>query len=97
MTAIKISQADQMREAVLHAHADMQVALKMRHRRQFITAWRKVQQGYDRLEKALAPVENNGNLSSPDPPPPWSSSRNSNNESKDKKQLSCELEPSTVP
>ncbi len=70
MNTLKISGADHLREAILHAHADMKVALKMRRRRQFITAWRKVEQGYDRLEQALDSAENNGNLSPPATPPP---------------------------
>lgn len=54
MTAtIEIKPPDHLRDAALHAHADMRVALKMQSRGMLPEAWQKVQQGYDRLDKAL--------------------------------------------
>lgn len=53
MSGTVVSQADHLRDAALHAHADMRVALKMQRRGLLLEAWQKVQQGYDRLDKAL--------------------------------------------
>lgn len=50
---MKVSPADQMREVVAHTHTDMTVALKMLRRLRLPSAWRKLQQGYHRLGKAL--------------------------------------------
>lgn len=52
----KITPFDHLREAVLHAHADMRVAIKMQRRGMLIEAWQKIQQGHDRLGKALDTV-----------------------------------------
>ncbi|MHB1227686.1 MAG: hypothetical protein ACYC0O_09200 [Desulfurivibrionaceae bacterium] len=50
---IKISDHDHLRDAALHAHADMRVAIKLLRKLRWIKAWRKMHQGYDRLGKAL--------------------------------------------
>lgn len=50
---MKVSQADQMREVVSHTYTDMTVAIKMLRRLRLPSAWRKLQQGYNRLGKAL--------------------------------------------
>lgn len=53
MSGIVVSHADHLRDAALHAHADMRMALKMLRRFRFVKAWRKMWQGYDRLDQAL--------------------------------------------
>lgn len=53
MSAIEIKPPDHLRDAALHAHADLRVGIKMLRKGRFITAWRKMQKGYDRLDKAL--------------------------------------------
>lgn len=53
MTALKIAPEDHLREVVAHTHTDMKVALKMLRRMRWIAAWRKLEQGYNRLGKAL--------------------------------------------
>lgn len=65
MTTLNIPQPDHLHEAVLHAHADMQVALKMHSRGLLLEAWQKVQQGYDRLEKALDTAGNKEEITPP--------------------------------
>jgi len=58
MSAIRISQADQLRDTVLHAHTDLRVALKMLRGLRWIAAWRKLQQGYHRLGTVLDTTDN---------------------------------------
>jgi len=53
MIALDIPPFDHLRDEVLHAHTDLQVALRMARRLRWIAAWKKMQQGYDRLGKAL--------------------------------------------
>ncbi len=53
MTTLKVSPADHLREVVSNTHSDMKVALKMLRRLRLPSAWRKLQQGYNRLGKAL--------------------------------------------
>lgn len=50
---LKISDHDHLRDAAMHAHADMRVGIKLLRKCRFVKAWRKMQQGYDRLDKAL--------------------------------------------
>lgn len=52
-TQISPSDHDLIRCAALHAHADLQVAIKLLRRLRWIKAWRKMHQGYARLDKAL--------------------------------------------
>jgi len=53
MSTLHISAADRIREAALHAHAEMQVAFKMVQRNEVESAWLRIQRGYDLLDKAL--------------------------------------------
>ena len=47
------SEHDRLRCAALHAHADLRAAGQMLRRLRWIAAWKKLRQGYDRLDKAL--------------------------------------------
>ena len=53
MTTLKIPPNDHLRDAVVHAHTDMTVGIRMLRKWRWIAAWRKLQQGYERLGKAL--------------------------------------------
>ena len=53
MTTLNIPQPDHLRDAVLHAHTDMTVGIKMLRKWRLMMAWKKLHQGYERLGKAL--------------------------------------------
>ena len=53
MSTIKVSQADHLRETIAHTHTDLRVALMMLRRWRVLAAWRHLEQGYNRLGKAL--------------------------------------------
>ncbi|MFA7347277.1 MAG: hypothetical protein WCZ86_05915 [Desulfurivibrionaceae bacterium] len=44
---------DHLRDAVLHAHTDMTVGIRMLRRGRLMAAWKKMRQGYYRLGRAL--------------------------------------------
>lgn len=50
---ITVTQADRLRCAALHSHADLRVTVKMLRRLRFIAAWRCFQRAYDRLGKVV--------------------------------------------
>jgi len=52
-TTLNIPPNDHLREVVAHAHTDITVGIKLLRRWRPIKAWRKLQQGYERLGKAL--------------------------------------------
>lgn len=53
MNKLEVSQEDHLRETIAHTHTDLRVALMMLRRWRVMAAWKKLQQGYDRLGKAL--------------------------------------------
>lgn len=59
-TNVRPSEHDLIRCAALHAHADLRVAIKMQGRGLLSEAWQKIQQGHDRLDKALGSVSREG-------------------------------------
>lgn len=52
-TILNIPPNDHLRDTVLHAHTDIKVGIKLLRRWRLIKAWKKLNQGCDRLGKAL--------------------------------------------